>query len=66
MNAKQLRYYDIVRDRLVTASPSVLMVWDGQRPIKAIAGPHMLATKPRTVDDLRDAYSEWMEAGEPK
>lgn len=66
MPAPQLRWYDTANDRLVTASPNLLMVWKGAKPGEAIAGPHALTVVPRSVDDVREAYFEWIEAGEPK
>jgi hypothetical protein len=60
------RYYDEERDRLVTTSPSLLMVWKGKKPGRWIAGPFKLPAPVHTRDELIDAYAEWMEQGEPK
>lgn len=63
----QLRIHDQEANRLVTASPNIFMVWEGDKPVRAIAGPHALPSDlvPRTQDDLWDRYREWVAAGEP-
>lgn len=64
--AKPLRWYDPIRDRLVCTSPTYLTVWKGRKPVEQIAGPWKLTPPPQNETELREAYAEWIEQGEPR
>lgn len=66
-STRAFRYHDLDRDRIVTASPNLFAVWRGRRPGRTlIAGPFKLEAPIRSMDELLDAYRDWMEQGEPR
>ena len=57
-------------DTVVTASPTVICVWENQELVNTteglISGPWVPAIPPKTEQDLIAWFEGWLTAGKPK